>query len=324
MTGPSNPPTSEIALREQAADWHVRLGSDRATEADWLAFELWLAEAPAHGRAYAAVEVLWSALDAAPASAVTSVRSLRPRRRLALWAGLAAASLVAAIALGITLLGPRQADSYVTARGERRQIALADGSQLTLNGGSRLTVRLSRGERRVVMADAEVLFDVAKDPARPFVIEAGDRQVRVVGTQFNVLRRDGDLRVSVQRGVVEVRPAGEPGGAPIARLLKGQTLAHREGQSGDQVGPGDVEAAAAWTDGRLIVRGERLEDVASVLNRYVETPIVIDPDAQNLPVTAVLMLDRDDVMVGRLATFLSLDMRREPNAIHLSRGRPVH
>lgn len=324
MTGPSPPPTSEIHLREQAADWHVRLGSDLAGDADWLAFEAWLAESPAHGRAYGAVEALWSALDELPSSATTNLRTLRTRPRLEVWLGLAAAGLVAALALAFTLMGPSHLDSYVTARGEQRQIALADGSRLVLNGGSRLTVRLSRHERRVVMADAEALFDVAKDPARPFVIEVGDRQIRVVGTQFNVLHHAGDIRVTVRRGVVEVRPAGPASGAPLARLRVGQALVHREGQSGDRVGPADAEAAAAWTEGRLIFRGERLEDVASVLNRYVETPIVIAPDAQDLPVTAVLMLDREDIMVGRLATFLSLDTRREPNAIHLSRGGSAH
>ena len=113
-------------------------------------------------------------------------------------------------------------------------------------------------------------------------------------------------------------------GGPIARLQVGQALAHREGQSGDRVGPADAQAAAAWTEGRLIFRGERLEDVASVLNRYLETPIVIAPDAQDLPVTAILMLDREEVMVSRLAAFLSLSTRREAHAIHLSRGEPAH
>ena len=74
----------------------------------------------------------------------------------------------------------------------------------------------------------------------------------------------------------------------------------------------------------MIFRGERLEDVASVLNRYLETPIVIAPDAQDLPVTAILMLDREEVMVSRLAAFLSLSTRREAHAIHLSRGEPAH
>ena len=164
MTGPSPPPTSEIHLREQAADWHVRLGSDLAGDADWLAFEAWLAESPAHGRAYDGVEALWSALDELPSSAMSNLRTLRTRPRLEVWLGLAAAGLVAALALAFTLMGPSHLDSYVTARGEQRQIALADGSRLVLNGGSRLTVRLSRHERRVVMADAEALFDVAKDP----------------------------------------------------------------------------------------------------------------------------------------------------------------
>lgn len=324
MTGPSNPPTTETALREQAADWFVRMGSDLAADADWLAFETWLAGSPEHGRAYAEVEALWRALDEVPTAKGSNVRVLQPRRRLAAWMGLAAAGFVAAVALGITFLAPGHTQRYETARGERRVIALADGSRLTVNGGSQLTVRLSRSERRVELADAEVLFDVTKDPTRPFVIDAGDRQITVVGTQFNVLRHAGDIRVTVRRGIVEVRPAGRPAGAPIARLQVGQALAHREGLSGDSVGPANTEVATAWAEGRLIFRGERLEDVASVLNRYVETPVVIAPDAQDLPVTAVLMLDHEETMVDRLADFLPLNISRKEQAIHLSRRESAH
>ena len=71
------------------------------------------------------------------------------------------------------------------------------------------------------------------------------------------------LSIGVRRGIVEVRPSGQPTAAPIARLTKGQGLSHREGQPGDRVAPTDPEAAFAWTDGRLVFRGERLADVAA-------------------------------------------------------------
>ena len=56
------------------------------------------------------------------------------------------------------------------------------------------------------MADAEALFDVAHDVRRPFLIGVGDRQVRVVGTEFNLRHRDDQVDLTVRRGIVEVRP----------------------------------------------------------------------------------------------------------------------
>ena len=55
---------------------------------------------------------------------------------------------------------------------------------------------------------------LAADAQRPFLIAAGDRTVRVVGTQFDVRRREGRLSVTVARGAVEVRPS--PGAAGTA------------------------------------------------------------------------------------------------------------
>ena len=172
------------------------------------------------------------------------------------------------------------------------------------------------------MADAEAVFDVAHDPSRPFLIQASDRQIRVVGTNFNVLNHNGDVRVTVRRGIVEVRPADQPKSAPIARLTAGQGLSHRVGQVGDRVAADDPEVAFAWTEGRLIFRDQPLEDVASVLNRYADTPIVVAPDAREVRVTAVLTLDREDAMLRRLSEFLPVDVRRTPTSVEIGSARP--
>lgn len=321
MSAPSDqlPPTGDP--REAAVTWHVRLQSDAASEADWLAFEAWLSASPAHAAAYEAVEQAWSDLDAVPPAAVSNVAPLKPRaaRPPYAWLGAIAASLVAMILFGVTFMAntPRT-EVYETARGQRQVIALSDGSHVTLNGGSHIEATMGRRERRVVMADAEAVFDVAKDPSRPFFIQAGEREIRVVGTEFNVLHRSGDVQVTVRRGVVEVRPAGQPAAAPLARLRKGQSLTHRKGQAADVVAPADADAALAWTDGRLVFKGQRLAEVAVTLNRYVDTPIQVAPDAQNLPVTAVLNLGAEDDMLRSLSAFLPVQVERRPDSVRLS------
>ncbi len=317
--------------------WHVRLLSDEADERDWLTFEGWLAASPEHLRAYESVELAWAELDdlapepaaqAAPAGA--EIVALRPRRRPAIpaWFGAAAASLVAAIALAVTV-GPSFApkdpppQAYTTARGQPRTLALADGTRVTLNGGSAITVSLGKHERRVVMADAEAVFDVAHDPNRPFLIHVGDREIHVVGTEFDVLHRAGQVQVTVRRGVVEVRKAGARATAPLARLVRGQALTHREGEPRDQVIQTDPQAAFAWTEGRLIFQGESLAEAVVVLNRYVTTPITVAPDARALPVRAVLNLGPEDEMLQSLSAFLPVkaERRSAPNSVRLSLRR---
>lgn len=311
------------AARERASEWHVRLMSEDALDADWLAFETWLAEDPRHQAAYAAVEQVWADLDAAPAEARVNVAPMRPRprprRRWGAVAGLAAASLAAVIGLGL-YLDPAKTEVFETPVGQTRQVALADGTRIILNGGSHLEARIGRRERRVRMADAEAVFDVAHDADKPFLIDASDRQVRVVGTKFNLLSHQGEVQVAVDRGVVEVRRADAPDAAPIARLTRGMSLSHAPGQ-GDRVGRTDPEAALAWTTGRLVFQGEPLEAVARTLERYGATPIVVAPDAANLPVTAVLIIaDQDDMLQG-LSDFLPVRIEHGSDRVRLSLRR---
>jgi transmembrane sensor len=200
-------------------------------------------------------------------------------------------------------------------------VTLADGTHITLNGASRLSASLGRRERRVVMADAEAVFDVAKDPGRPFYIDAGDREIRVVGTEFNVLHHAGEVRVTVRRGVVEVRPADEPQAPPVARLVKGQALAHREGQPRDVVSAADPDAALAWTEGRLVFQGERLADVATTLNRYVRTPIEVAPEVRDTPVRATLVIGPEADMLASLGAFLPVQSQRRGDRVYVSLRR---
>lgn len=322
MTAPTEMPPIPDAVRERAAAWYVRLASEEADEADWLGFEVWLSADPTHQAAYAEVEQVWSELDAAPATARSNTPAFRTRPSRAparVWMGAVAASVAAVAVVGATFwtLQPRT-EVFDTAPGERRVVALADGTRITLNGGSHLTARLARGERRVVMADAEAVFDVAKDPQRPFFIDAGDREIRVVGTEFNVLRHAGQVKVAVRRGVVEVRPAGAPTAPPVARLTHGQALSHQEGGPADSVTRVDADAALAWTEGRLVFKGERLADVAATLERYPGPPIVVAPDARELSVTATLAIGPRDAMLGSLAQFLPVQVERRPDSVRLS------
>jgi len=342
MTGPSDRSPIPDAVRERAAAWHVRLGSDRAGDADWLDFEAWLARDPVHLRAYEAVEQLWSDLDALgvlaaasqapsppPASNVAPrvPRAARAARRQPAWLGALAAGLLAMVVIGGTFgglslwAGRPRTETFDTALGERRTVALADGTHITLNGGSHLTATLGRGERRVVMASAEAAFDVARDPDRPFLIEASDREIRVVGTEFNVLHQGGAMKVTVRRGVVEVRPKGAHDAAPLARLTKGQSLTHRVGQASDAVGAADPDAALAWTTGRLVFQGERLSEVATTLARYGGRPIEVAPDARDLRVTASLNIGSQDEMLRSLSDFLPVQVERRTDRLRLSLRR---
>jgi len=169
----------------------------------------------------------------------------------------------------------------------------------------------------VTLDEGQAVFDVAHDARRPFVIAAGDRTVRVVGTQFDVRRRDGRLSVTVARGAVEVRPAdGAPGRA--YRLHPGQRLDHQEGQAGVSVAAAEPQEVLGWRSGRLVYRGQPLADVVADLNQQFATPIRIDDAAlAAAPVSGVLILDDQDAVIRRLSLLLPISAVRSDQGVVL-------
>ncbi len=326
--------TGTATPRDRAIAWHVRLQSDAASETDWLAFETWIAE-PLNRTAYDQIETLWanldddrdaliSALDETPDAMVTPIAARRRAPPPALLWLAAAAAVVLVVVSAVFVVGRPGASAwttYATAKGESRSIRLADGSEIELGAASMVRVSLSGENRRVQMGEGEAAFDVAHDPSRPFLIDAGGDRVRVVGTRFNVLNQGGHTVVTVARGVVEVRPRGNST-APV-RLTAGQQFDRRPGASLPSVSQVDPAAAFAWREGRLIYRNAQLSDVAGDLNRYLPIPIRVTPDAGRLRFSGVLAIDREDAVVRRLQAFLPVAAKSDGSAVVL-RSRAEH
>jgi transmembrane sensor len=318
---------SEEARRQSAADWLVRLAAPGLAEADLAGFDAWLAE-PANARAYDSALGVTLELQAAAPAILHALAARRPRlSRISVRGWLVAGGLAAAatIAIALTpagLIAPSARD-YATDKGQHRTLSLADGSTVDLNAGSRLQVSLGAHERHVVMSEGEAVFDVAHEAARPFVIVAGDRQVRVLGTRFDVRRRDGRLSVEVERGLVEVDPAdGAPGHG--FRLHPGQRLDHQEGAPDVKLSAVDPQQIEAWKGGRLIFRDRPLADVVADINQQFSRPIVIEDAAlARTAVSGVLVLDDQTAVIRRLALLAPIQALPSADGVILRRdGAP--
>ena len=178
----NRPPETPLDPRlEQAAEWHARLQGD-ADQSVWLAFTQWLEADPTHRTAYDQVEGLWRQLDGLPAEQKSTIIDLASRRKpvpLPAPANLSrrwflGGAVAAAAALAVTLTSQYTSvpapQIFETAPGQRQTAKLADGSSIILNSGTRLTVAMAGDRRSVVLEKGEALFDVAKDPARPFTV----------------------------------------------------------------------------------------------------------------------------------------------------------
>ena len=322
---------------EAAAEWVVRLHasvSESQAEQDWLAFEAWLAAAPVNRAAYDAAEALWSEvgrhsrtlrMDLAEASPNAAILSFPVRRSSAApvwWAATAAAA--ASLLLFVGPFSPFRAAAptvYSTAKGEHRLVVLPDGSQIEMNGGSSLSVLMDGRQREVTLAEgSEAAFTVVHDPSRPFVIHAGDRTVRDLGTEFNVLRASGGLKVTVRKGLVEVAPSAGAVGETIA-LSPGRQLQHTEGSAASLVSAVDPEDAFGWRSGRLIYRDRPLTEVAADLSRYYAAPVRVEGPAGALRFSGVLAITSEPAVIQRLSALVPVSANTQDGVIILRERR---
>jgi transmembrane sensor len=241
------------------------------------------------------------------------------------WFRLALGGAAAALLVSIVLTPPAQTDqpsvSYATKRGEQRQVGLADGSAMMINTDSRLAVRYSHSERRVVLERGEALFDVAKDSSRPFVVQAGTTEVRAVGTQFMVRLDQGEASVVVLEGEVKVFPAVAQDG-PRVELRPGDKVAIIQAANSQSVQLGKVNAsrASAWMDGYLDFEDAPLESVVAEVNRYAQRPFHIeDGSLRGIRLSARFKIGDADALRFALSQRLGVQAHEEDGRVVLHR-----
>lgn len=264
---------NRVDLSDEAIERLVQLHSGSADAAERMDFLRWRVQSPEHERAAREAEALWGALPETHSAQRYRQRARRLRRLMAL----AAAACVAAIAVTLALPEPLAGlyADYATRTGERRMLELADGSRVWLNSDSALSVDFGPQQRRLRLHSGEALFEVAKDAARPFIVEARGGEVRAVGTRFDVDSRGPQVRVDVTEGVVQVNSAGS---APV-RLSAGERLSYRDSSAPEPVQPLDLSSASAWQRGKLIFNQRPLGEVLDELERYVPGRIVLTDSA---------------------------------------------
>jgi transmembrane sensor len=161
---------------------------------------------------------------------------------------------------------------YETQRGQQRDVKLADGTTLHLNGATSLDVTLGDRERVVALNRGEAYFDVAHEAKRPFVVQAGDSATRVLGTAFDVDVARGEVKLSVYRGRVRFGSSSYESGS--VEVPAGWRSRFRDGVA---VKPTRFDASQQdWRQDWVDTDDMRLVDLVDALNRR-GGPEVMDP-----------------------------------------------
>jgi len=349
-------------IEAAAARWFWQRDRGDWTTSDQVLLDEWLAQSTAHRVAWLRLKAGWNQAarmralgagvpsgvipepgawgdkrflrsramsEAPPVSPLRSAARELPPRRWKITRLAAAASVGALLLTGAYLahVGFLSGDRYATPVGGLDTVPLADGSQVTLNTDTRIRVELSDRERRIELDKGEAFFDVAKDPARPFVVYVNEKRVVAVGTKFAVRRDGDDIRVAVTEGKVlidraERSPASaRPGGATtdvllgagsIAQTAKADVLVRRDSRP-------EAEQLLSWRSGYLMFEATPLAAAVAEFNRYNTRKIVIrDASITNFPIGGNFRSGNIDAFLWLLEAGFPIDVQHDGENIVLA------
>lgn len=305
----------QTTVRDDAARWFVRLQEPAVSADEQQRFDAWLNQHPQHRDEFQLLQGLWTAADLLPAPRLKALAENQPaRRERRPLLRYAVAASVLAVALGLGLFsglnhpGGYSAE-FSTALGERKHVALPDGSVIDLNSRSRLQVRYETDRRLIELSEGEAMFSVEHDASRPFVVEAGSGKVTVTGTRFDVRRDVTQTRVAVEQGTVKVQGHDAPDNE-FTNLTAGLgTHVDAQGKvaAAYAVNPAEL---TAWRGGKLVFNNARLSEVAAEVSRYRERPLTVsNPGVANLRLTSVFKSDNTDALLKALPNILPVAIR---------------
>lgn len=319
-------------IEKTAAEWAVRLSLSSPTASERAELDVWLGADVRHQGALIRAQAAWvdldrvSALNAREASLPSILSSQAAEsaftRRTLLAAGLGAVALTGASAA--LWLWSRRGDLFESEIGEIRRVTLSDGSTMVLDSATKAEVRFSDARREIELVRGQGLFEVTKDPARPFVVLARGVSVRAVGTAFTVRAVDQNVAVTVTEGVVEVSDNG-PGGSTTPERVSADERAVVSGSRGiavQAIPAAQVERHLSWREGLLSFDGESLAEAVAEVNRHNVLQIQVDdPALAARPVVGIFRTTDPEGFAQTVAAALGAESRSDGDMIHLAARR---
>jgi transmembrane sensor len=286
-----------MSIPEQAAEWLLRWHCGDLSIAERFEYLQWLKTSPVHiaetlrmCRLYSWLENTKLKLFITNEDSFSNVVELPPREReriagrgtrtVGLWRTRIAAAAVAvtlSAVLGFAVKVAWLDRTLQTQGSELRSVPLSDGSSVTAAPNTKLRHAIDDTQRVITLARGSALFRVAKDPARPFLVEAGEIVVEATGTQFAVERYADQVRVTMREGSVVVRPSvGAATKFDSVPLVEDQQLTIARSGLPVVAQVDSKQATELWRGRLTFGPGATIKDAVKQFNRYNAIQIAVD------------------------------------------------
>lgn len=311
------------SIEQSATQWHMRV-KEGLNAKERQAFEVWIA-IEAHQKAYAAIErLIGNCLELDTLFVKELEESLLRndaihvnvwyQRRFFLTT--LAACLV--LILGFTLkhyFYPIFQQDYVTSNQKMLNITLPDATKIDLDIKSSAHVTYYNHKRTVDLVKGKAFFDVSKDAHKPFVIQAGETHIKVVGTKFEVSRVNNSITVSVLEGIVSVSDNVKNA---MYQLKKAESIAFNESGKMLYYGKINTQKIADWKENTLLFDKTTLKDATAQFAYYTNQTVTFDNDAiASLKLSGKFHTTHFQGFIQSLEAMYGLKVRYEKENIHI-------
>ena len=343
-------------LTAEACAWIAQLESESMKSDDQAAFKEWVERSPAHKKEIKRLAQLSSELnvltdmalplqEAADHRRKLSILELKvPRPKLHYITGVICLITVMFFNDYFLLHNDNTVNEpllYTTEIGEHRSIFLTDGSVLDLNTDSEIEIDYNAQRRKVRLLKGEAFFRVAHNANRPFIVYAGEKSVRAVGTAFIVRLMPKKFEVTVTEGKIELshtvnneQPSNETNNADVdfttntqkisskqqvpIYLEAGETVLYNKSNQNypmaelvAMVSEREIKRKLSWQDGLLDFSDTPLIDVINDLSRYTSMKIEIsDPELRELKFGGLFRTNELQALFDALETTFDIKIER--------------
>lgn len=254
-----------------------------------------------------------------------------PVRKIYLRTAAAATILIAGMTIGLTLYKHSQLsdntasvamiEKYVP-KGERAKITLPDGTEVELNADSKISYPAKfTGASRELKLSGEAFFSVKQDTRRPFHVKAGDLDITVLGTTFNMqCYNDKSLtKVALVTGKVQLTPFDNISG----NSLKNQSLILTPSEMGVfnnndhslQKTRYDLEEVTAWRQGNIIFKEADFEEIADRFDKAYNILLINQSHKKEFRFTGTFISSTPDEIIKSICLSKKLSYTTKGNTI---------
>jgi len=245
----------------------------------------------------------------------------RPTRSILYYSYRMAAVLVMGLLLTFSwlYLSRNMGMEHIRAAYEPVEVVMEDGSRVLVNRHS--SIKYKRGsdqELRKVYLSGEAWFDVARDTAKPFVVDAGKALVKVLGTSFNVnaYKQNPTVEIIVESGLVAMSAKADQ--QDLIVMKAGSGGSYHKSQRELKLIPAADPNSKAWKTRELFFQESTLQEVSELLSRVYDVNIVIvNQDLAACPITVTFKDQTIDAILNVLELTLDLQVERMENEIRL-------